>query len=299
MVRKKSIAFNVPLLNTSQKISLATAIYRLLTLVRKVFRKSDAVFVTRRGINWDLDLSEGIDFSIYLLGGFELSTQKLYQSLVKNEFIVFDIGANMGSHTLPLAKLVGDKGRVYAFEPTQYAFEKNKRNVDLNSELSARIYLRRIMLVGDLQSSETPDLYSSWPLDQKDGLHAQHRGRLMSTTGALVTTLDNFVEFEGIKRLDLVKLDVDGNEIEVLTGSIKTLRQFSPHILMEFAPYLFEQRMDALTSILTIVFELGYVVKEAATRLPLPRELHQLCQLVPNGGSMNILLEPIASSLQI
>lgn len=86
--------------------------------------------VRRDGIHWDLDLSEGIDFAIFLLGGLELRTLRLYRRLVQPGDTVLDVGANIGAHALPLARLVGASGRVVAFEPTQFAFCKLQRNLE-------------------------------------------------------------------------------------------------------------------------------------------------------------------------
>jgi tRNA G37 N-methylase Trm5 len=106
-------------LNTSQKIKIATVAYKLVAGVRRVLGKSDHAVIRRNGITWELDLQEGIDFSIFLFGGFELATLRLYDSILRPGDIVLDVGANIGAHTLPFARLVGKDARVYAFEPTQ------------------------------------------------------------------------------------------------------------------------------------------------------------------------------------
>ncbi len=93
----------------------------------------------RRGVAWTLDLREGIDFSIWLLGAFELSTVRAYQRILRPGAIVLDIGANIGAHTLHLARAVGTEGKVWAIEPTDYAMGKLKTNIALNPELAPRI----------------------------------------------------------------------------------------------------------------------------------------------------------------
>ncbi|MEP7320813.1 MAG: FkbM family methyltransferase [Saprospiraceae bacterium] len=123
----------MPLLNTKNKIALASLCYKGIHALRALAGKSDITFVKRKKINWHLELNEGIDFSIYLLGSFEPGTINLYSKLLQNKpnAVVFDIGANIGSHTLPLAKIISPgKGIVYAFEPTKWAFEKLQRNIN-------------------------------------------------------------------------------------------------------------------------------------------------------------------------
>jgi len=87
--------------------------------------KNNCVTVRRRGLMWSLDLSEGIDFSIYLLGAFERSTTITLEKLVKPGDVVFDLGANIGAHTVVLAQLVGGAGQVLAFEPQRILWGKN------------------------------------------------------------------------------------------------------------------------------------------------------------------------------
>src|SRR5208283_4389599 len=105
------------MLTTKQKVWLAARAYRCVSLGRSALGKGNGATVSRGGLRWQLDLSEGIDFAIYLLGAFERSTVITLQKLVKPGDMVFDIGANIGAHTLGLARSVGPAGRVYAFEP--------------------------------------------------------------------------------------------------------------------------------------------------------------------------------------
>ena len=60
-------------------------------------------------------------------GQYEPENLRAYRRVVQPGFVVLDIGANIGSHTLPLAQMVGPSGRVYSFEPTDYAFGKQRR----------------------------------------------------------------------------------------------------------------------------------------------------------------------------
>lgn len=278
-------------LDTTQKIKIATFAYRLVAGIRRLFGKSDHAVIRRGGISWELDLSEGIDFSIFLLGGFELATLRLYESILKPGDVVLDIGANIGAHTLPFAKLVGRDGRVFAFEPTQYAYEKLRRNVQINPAISAGIELVHAMLARETGAPVAAQIYSSWPLHEEPGLHEQHRGRLMSTADAAVITLDDFVRGKEIGRIDFVKLDVDGNEAAVLAGAVDTLRRFRPRVLMEWAPYLFDGESAAMEQVLRNFLDLGYCPKVPSGRRPLPKTLEALNSMVPRYGSMNVLFE--------
>lgn len=277
------------MLNTSHKILLARILGGSVMTVRRLFGLSSNVTKTRGGITWSLDLKEGIDLAIFALGGFEVRTLRKYESLIQNGDIVLDIGANIGAHTLPLAKLVGEKGRVVAFEPTQYAFNKLEKNISLNSTLASRITARQMMLVNENSDALPKEIYSSWPLENSSDLHEEHRGRLMSTQGASTATLDSYIRQNNLQRIDFIKLDVDGNEFDVLMGAQETLKQFKPALMMELAPYVYESSPEKFDETLHLLWNLGYQISEVASDKILPVDVTKVRQLIPKFGGMNIL----------
>ena len=127
-------------MNTSTKITIAKNASRVVRTVRHLMGMNKIVTCRRNGIVWELDLTQGIDFSIYLFGAFEPEIVRYASRIIKPGAKVIDIGANIGAHTLPLAHLVGPSGAVFAFEPTDYAFEKLLRNIHLNPNLKNRIH---------------------------------------------------------------------------------------------------------------------------------------------------------------
>src|SRR5277367_6448201 len=184
------------MLTTKTKISLASLAYKFIAAGRAVAGKNNFATVQRRGLVWSLDLSEGIDFSIYLLGAFERSTVVTLEKLVKSGDVVMDIGANIGAHTLGLARSVGPSGRVFAFEPTDFAFDKLQRNLDLNPELQKRTVARQILLAATLAEEAPKEIFASWPLQKVDSVHPKHRGRSVTARNASVDTLDRIVARE-------------------------------------------------------------------------------------------------------
>lgn len=91
-------------LSTNAKVAIARNVAAGFRVGRKVFGRGDQVQTKRSGVNWALDLGEGIDFAIYLLSGFEVATSRRYKQLVQPGDVVLDIGANVGAHTLPLER---------------------------------------------------------------------------------------------------------------------------------------------------------------------------------------------------
>ena len=167
-------------MNTRQKIALAELISGVVRRLRTLAGKGNVGVFRRGGIVWE-HLKEGIDFAIYLRGGFEPAALREYRRVVKPGSVALDIGANIGSHTLRLAQIVGPSGRVYSFEPTDYAFQKQQRNLSLNHDLSKRVEAIQALLIGCSALQKPRAIPSSWPLDGASGteLHPVHLGRLI------------------------------------------------------------------------------------------------------------------------
>jgi FkbM family methyltransferase len=280
------------MLTTRQKVWLAGSAYRFLSIGRSALGKGNSATVSRGGLRWRLELNEGIDFAIYLLGAFERSTVVTLQKLVKPGDVVFDIGANIGAHTLGLARSVGPAGRVYAFEPADFAFAKLRANLALNPELNARTFPRQILLSASAAEPPETQIYASWPLEATNAVHPKHRGMLVTAKGAAVDTLDLFVERERTERLDLIKMDVDGHELPVLQGGLGTLKKFRPILVMELSPYVHREHQHDFAEFVALLREAGYSLQDARNWRRLPLEAARLEALIPDGASINAIARP-------
>jgi FkbM family methyltransferase len=278
-------------ISTKAKIYLASLInYPIIFIVNKIFGTSTRR-VKRKGILWELDLTEGIDFSIFLFGLFEKETSDAIRRLVGNNSVVIDIGANIGAHTLPMAKLVGKKGKVYAIEPTNYAYSKLKNNLLFNKNLDEKVQADHIILTNNDDKARVKGLYSSWPLSvktKKDQRHSVHQGILMSISGAKEKTLDDYVAINNIVLLDLIKLDVDGNELDVLGGAKGTLKRFKPIIIMELAPDQYNNKNDFL-EVVDMLSSMGYKYYSLNEMLQYPSKPQELIENIPTNGSINVV----------
>ena len=130
------------IIKTKHKILLARLIQTPIIILRKAIGLSTRIKANRASICWHLDLHEGIDFAIYLTGRFEPETVTTMASLIKSGDVVLDIGANIGAHTLSMARMVGKEGKVIAFEPTKYAFDKLVANTTLNPKFAVKDYTK-------------------------------------------------------------------------------------------------------------------------------------------------------------
>lgn len=249
----------------------------------------------REGLVWELNLDEGIDFSIWLFGAFEHDMLQVYSRLLKPGACVLDIGANIGAHTLPLARLVGTHGRVIAIEATIYAYEKLKKNLSLNPEYAAHVTAKHALLVdkSGLTDQTHTHLHSSWPLAGDIDTHPVLGGALKPLGTAQILTVDQLIDELSLPRIDWIKLDVDGNELTVLRGAHQTILRDHPHILLELAPYCHAGIPDQFESLVGWLSDAGYILLSAENLRELPKEPNAILRYIPKNGSINAYAKPV------
>ena len=256
------------------------------------FMRSEHIIVREKveGITFELDLREAIDNAMFFMGSREPETSRALKLLCKNGDVVIDIGANIGSHTLPIASFVGEEGRVYAFEPVPWAMNKMKRNIELNS--FGNIVPESIGL-SDVNEDVEMKFRASFKIGSKSGVGKEGEiddswWRECEHVKVRMETLDHYVASHKLDRIDLIKLDVDGFEGKVIRGALESLKRFSPILIMEVAPAWTEMRGDNIKDILYEIELLGYKFYHEIDF----KEINNLTELIdalPPGGGFNIL----------
>lgn len=222
------------------------------------YNRGKTVICSIDGIRYELDLNELIDSEIYHNGSFEPDTATAINNLCRRGMTVLDIGANIGCHTFLFAKMVGVKGKVIAFEPTSYAFEKLKRNLQLNN--FNNVIIEKIALTNENKDDQEISFCSSWPLDyeNRSGIHPVHHGRVGGVDIVSFVRLDDYMKKKAVKQIDIIKLDVDGYELRVIEGAIETLRLHRPIIIAELWAYTHEEIGDSVFDLVLLFSDLGY-----------------------------------------
>ena len=169
--------------------------------------RNRSVRSTLDGLNFELDLGEIIDVGLFL-GRWEPDVTACLERFCRPGATVLDIGANVGAHTLRLARRVGKAGRVFAFEPTEFAFRKLLRNLALND--IPQVTPVQVALAARNRPGQHVDFRASW---RTDG------GRHDGPTVVDLVRLDDWWAVSGSGKPELVKIDVDGNEFGVLTAA--------------------------------------------------------------------------------
>lgn len=195
------------------------------------------------GVTFDLDLGELIDVGIYL-HRFEREVTDYIDATCKENYVVLDIGANIGAHCLRFARIVGNEGKVYAFEPTDYAYTKLQRNITLNSFTNIKTY--QVALSNRKMAQQTISYRSSW---RTNGNSSQESSVID------FVRLDDWANQNAVSRVDMVKIDVDGNEFSVIDGGRQLFDKFKPLVIAEIGSYHFD---DTSKNPWKILADFGY-----------------------------------------
>ena len=166
------------------------------------------------------DIYVGRSFAEY--GEYSEGEVDIFRQCLRPGDVALDIGANFGSHTLPMARLVGPGGKVFAFEPQRILFQILCGNVALN-ELP-NVHALPVALGRAAGSAKVPAL---------DYRGANNFGGIALGTTAgedvAVVALDQ-VELPKVR---LIKIDVEGMELDVIAGATQTLARCRPILYVE------------------------------------------------------------------
>ncbi len=200
----------------------------------------------------------------------------LLRQIVAPGDVAADVGANIGAHTVGIAKLVGQAGRVLAFEPQSVIFQNLCANVSLNSITNVDTFHCGL---GDVPDTikipryryDQPFNYAGIGLD----------GNVDQGTAVEVKTFDDVFSYA---RLKLIKIDVEGMEENVLRGARQSIAKFKPVL------YLENDRADRSERLIELVMEMGYRLWWHLPPLFNPNNFFgETENIFPNVASLNML----------
>ena len=159
-----------------------------------------------------------INRSIFLYGTFEISETRLVQAFLRPGMTFLDVGAHIGYYTLIAARLVGDTGRVHSFEPGTAMRAHLEANVARNDLHNVEIHAQAL--------AERPARWAStrarWP-----AIRGSRPSSRRATGAAPVTvpslSLDDFAASLGGRRIDFLKMDIEGPSCRSFEGGQRLL----------------------------------------------------------------------------
>lgn len=182
------------------------------------------------GSRW-LAWNDVIGRHIYLGEDFEQGEQNFLFSFLQPGITFLDLGAHQGLYTLLASKKSGSRGQVIAFEPSPREFRRLKWHLAVNCRRNVRV---EPFALGSKEG--TVELFIS--LGQETGCNSLRHPAVSEPVKKIqvpVTTLDRYLQRMKINKVDFVKIDVEGAELDVFKGSGRLLAEFRPLILCELA----------------------------------------------------------------
>jgi len=161
---------------------------------------------------------------LYLEGERFLEERCLFRNLVEPGMTVVDVGANIRYYMILFRELVGEKGKVICFEPSQKNLEEISRNRYENNFGNVNVLEKG---VGDESGTFGINEGMNATVSEKKG------DRLVD-----MVRLDDFVD----EPVDVLKIDVEGFEANVLAGSENIVEEFSPNLFVEVHPNIYGDR---------------------------------------------------------
>jgi FkbM family methyltransferase len=152
---------------------------------------------------------------------------EMWRDEIKPDMIVIDVGANVGVYTFSAAQRVGKNGTVLAVEPFSGCVECLEETRRINNLDWVKICAGA---AGDSNKTVKLSLHQASELNEIIKDDASIQGQYQEVQ---CFTLDSLVEKYNLSTVDWLKIDAEGNEIEVLRGSNRILSEFKPHILYQ------------------------------------------------------------------
>jgi FkbM family methyltransferase len=243
-----------------------------LTAVKKLvppeylYRPKSYRIATRDGVVYRFDLSNVIDHSLYFFHRYFTPLQLFL--LVKPDTIMVDIGANIGTVALHVAA-TAKHGKVFAFEPDSHNYDLLQKNVALNNFKNV-IPIQKAL-------GERPAQSKLFKVNRfNNGMN-----RILPDNTAFsdfenveVSTLDKEAALLKLERIDLIKIDVEGYELNVLKGASNVLKQFHPLLVVEVVEVNLNNHGHSSLDVIELLRTFGYQFIDLKTGKPLIEERH-------------------------
>ena len=201
---------------------------------------------------------DGIGRALFVYGSRELDHKWMIDNELSPGNVVLDLGTNIGYYAIMEARKVGRFGKIYAIEPDPRNIEFLEKNIKLNG----------INNIFDFEQGaiSNKDEKAEFILSSKTNLSSFNLEKSKNNYNSItVQTYDLGTYLKNKKRVDLVRMDIEGHEIEVFDSLIKFSEGFRDHlprkIIFEAHFPIYKKRKEHVKEVLNKIFEIGYKVK--------------------------------------
>ncbi|XZE55540.1 FkbM family methyltransferase [Planctomycetaceae bacterium SH139] len=207
------------------------------------------------GLKYELDFQDEIQQAIFL-GTYERDDLAFLKGIVAKGDICLDIGANVGFYSVNLNRLA-PLGKVFSIEADSNNFKRLQTNLQLNNMRTDRAENIAI-------SSKAGTATFSRTLERNSGWGRLGEWKAASETIKVnTTTLDDFLATHEIEKIDFLKIDIEGHELEFLVGGQQSLANGKVRkMLIEYSGYVLEPRGITLRDYVKAIEDLGFRPKD-------------------------------------
>ncbi len=185
--------------------------------------------IIARGFAKGLKINIGFSHVGYVLGTTEPEVQAALDMLLRPGMTVYDIGANVGFHAISAARRIGPDAKVVCFEP----LPSNAKQIEYNAASNKFTNIQVVTAALGSSEGEAAFWTSRQPTWGKLASVGKKPDKFANEVKVSLRRLDSVVDELKLPPPALIKMDVEGSEIDVLEGARKTLERYRPTLLIE------------------------------------------------------------------
>ncbi|WP_462252898.1 FkbM family methyltransferase [Ferruginibacter sp.] len=194
----------------------------------------------------------------YYEDGYEKDNFEFYKSQIKENDTVIDIGGHIGLNAVLFAQLAS-KGKVYVFEPAPNTFKIIHETIKINN-LQDRIIVNQ-QAVSSSKGQTSFYMADSEFADNANSLVHHRLDKKLKKIDVVQTSIDDFITDNDITKVDFIKIDVEGAELDALKGAVNCLKNHKPKMTLGLHPTPIKQKGDSLEEIYDLLWDCKYVIK--------------------------------------
>jgi len=168
---------------------------------------------------------------------------------------ILDIGAHIGLFSTVAAKIAGEYGKIFAFEPAPATIPVLHQTIKINELGSLITPVNQAM---GKEVGNTTFFVSDNEADNSNSLISYKEDRILNGVEVEVNTIDNFVSTRKLSKINFIKIDVEGAEYDTLLGGRQVFLKYKPHVIVAIHPEPIEKKGDRLEDIFDLIEELRY-----------------------------------------
>jgi FkbM family methyltransferase len=205
---------------------------------------------TRHGFRINVDISDWLGSHVYVTGEYESTSSSLIKSRLRRGGVFVDVGANIGYFSLLAATQVGPTGCIYAFEPVPRTRAKLLENVQLNNFTQCQVFD-----VAATNENGHCDIHVG-PTSHSGVSSLRQIDDASESVRVPTARLDTLIDID--RKVDLVKIDIEGAECHALEGMVEILGRWRPDLVLEITSAFLEGLGKKVSDIDALLKQFNY-----------------------------------------